>query len=126
MADGHFGYVPNLHIILDGENRARAGMYVPFGVELVRKLIRQGRYANSKTVAVDEAVITAKVVGEQRWLRIWVGGRCELYLESGMVHVGSIGPSNPAFNADGKLDAAVFIAIHEQRVQPPFELAREQ
>lgn len=103
MSDGRFGYVPNLHIVLDGENRARAGAYVPFGVELVRKLIRQGRYANSKTVAVDDAVITAKVVGEQRWLRIWVGGRCELYMESGIVHVGSIGPANPAFNDDGKL-----------------------
>lgn len=103
MSDGRFGYVPNLHVILDGENRARAGTYLPFGIELVRKLIRQGRYANSKTVAVDDAVITAKVVGEQRWLRIWVGGRCELYLESGIVDVGSIGPANPAFNDSGKL-----------------------
>lgn len=103
MSDGRFGYVPNLHVILDGENRARAGTYLPFGIELVRKLIRQGRYANSKTVDVDDAVITAKVVGEQRWLRIWVGGRCELYLESGIVDVGSVGPANPAFNDNGKL-----------------------
>lgn len=103
MSDGRFGYVPNLHVILDGENRARAGTYLPFGIELVRKLIRQGRYANSKTVAVDDAVITARVVGEQRWLRIWVGGRCELYLESGIVDIGSLGPANPAFNDNGKL-----------------------
>lgn len=103
MSDGRFGYVPNLHVILDGENRARAGTYLPIGIELVRKLIRQGRYANSKTIAIDDAVITAKVIGEQRWLRIWVGGRCELYLESGIVNVGSIGPANPAFNDNGKL-----------------------
>lgn len=97
MSDGRFGYVPNLHVILDGEDRARAGMYLPFGVELVRKLIRQGRYVNSKTVAVDDGTrIHAKVVGEQRYLRIESPSPCELYMESGFTDWGAFGRHDPA------------------------------
>lgn len=103
MTDGRYGFIPNLHILLDGDE-ARAGSYLPFGMEQVRKLIRTGLFSTQNNLVLNDGTrIHAKVVGEQRYLRIESPPPCELYLESGIVNVGSIGPANPAFNDDGKL-----------------------
>lgn len=103
MNDGRYGFIPNLHIKLSGDSK-RAGSYVPFGMEQVRKLLRLGQFSvQNNLVLNDGTTVHSKIVGDQQFLHIESPWPCELYLESGIVHVGSVGPSNPAFNDDGKL-----------------------
>lgn len=103
MSDGRYGFIPNLHILLEGD-RLVAEMYLSFGMEQVRKLIRTCPYdAQRNLVLPDNTHIRIKKVADQRFLHIIAEPPCELYLESGIVHVGSLGPANPAFNDDGKL-----------------------
>ena len=116
MSDGRYGFIPNLHVLLDGD-RTVAESYLSFGMELVRKLVRLGFSAQKILVLPDRTEIHAKVVGEQRFLRI-TGFECPPFLmESGIVGLQNIGflyihlndglmhynPQIRAYGADKKL-----------------------
>lgn len=107
-----WGYIPNLHIILLGD-KYLAGGYVPFGVEVVRKLMRSGLQATQKNLATENARIHAKIVGDQRWLTIEAVTPCELYLESGFVDVNVIARSAPERFEPGRIrHGALILSDH--------------
>jgi hypothetical protein len=85
--NAEWGYIPNLHISLDGDT-TRAGQYLPYGQNLVRSLIRTGRYVAEKRLTLaDGTQIAARIAGDQRWLNIRAVGGCSLWLETGFVYL---------------------------------------
>ncbi len=92
------GFIPNLHVVIDG---VTAGTYIPFAKTMVRRLMATGMYAAEESSLTDDGFdISAKIIGDQRYIRIASG---TIYLESGCVDFTTIGLLDPHIYDEGIL-----------------------